>query len=118
MHANYLNFGGNIFLFRFKLSCSLLLSLSFGCISIEIHLIIMAKGTGSSSKQFALVRWTEDEKVGVMPISAVVKDYTPYVGAIVKMRWRGKKLYEAEILKISGKLSSIASLQYFTDVQL
>ena len=63
----------------------------------------MAK-RGNSNKQFALVRWTEDEAVGVMPISMVMQDYTPYAGAIVKMRWRGKKLYDAEILKILGKL--------------
>lgn len=68
----------------------------------------MAKGDTGSRKQFALVRWTEDEMVGVMPISAVMKDYTPYVGAVVKMKWRGKKAYEAEILKISGKLFSNA----------
>lgn len=68
----------------------------------------MAKG-GSSSKKFVLVRWMEDETVGVMPISAVMEDYTPYSGAIVKMRWRGKKLYDAEILKISGKLAASCS---------
>ena len=61
----------------------------------------------SSSKQFVLVRWTEDEMVGVMPISAVMKDYTPQVGAVVKMKWRGKQVYEAEILKISGKLEPV-----------
>ena len=35
--------------------------------------------------------------VGVMPISVVMKDYTPYVGAVVKMKWRGKKACEAEM---------------------
>lgn len=45
--------------------------------------------------------------VGVMPISAVMKDYTPQVGAVVKMKWRGKQVYEAEILKISGKLEPV-----------
>ena len=58
----------------------------------------------SSSKQFALIRWTEDEAAGVTSISVVMQDYTPYAGAIVKMRWRGKKLYDAEIFKILGKL--------------
>jgi len=41
--------------------------------------------------------------VGVMLISAVIKDYTPYVGAIVKIKCSGKAC-EAEILTISGKV--------------
>ena len=54
------------------------------------------------AKQFTLVRWIEDDTVGVMPLSAVEgKDCMPCVGATVDMRWRGKKTYEAEILRIS-----------------
>ena len=84
-----------MFYLRFVLAVQLLQYCLLSC--------IMAKG-GNCSKQFALVLWTEDERVGVMPVSSVMKKYgAPYVGAIVKMKWRGTKtLYEAEILKISG----------------
>ena len=56
-----------------------------------------------NGKEFALVRWLEDETVGVMPLSSVKKGYNPFAGATVKMKWRGKREYEAEILKISRK---------------
>ena len=53
------------------------------------------------AKEFTLVRWIEDDTIGAMPLSAVAEDSRPYAGAVVDMRWRGKKTYEAEILKIS-----------------
>lgn len=53
-------------------------------------------------KESVLVRWLEDQ-IGVMPISAIVKGDKAYVGAIVNMKWKGKQVYEAEILKISSK---------------
>ena len=56
-----------------------------------------------NGKEFAFVRWMEDETVDIMWLSAVAKGYDPFVGATVKMRWRGKREYEAEILKISCK---------------
>jgi hypothetical protein len=42
--------------------------------------------------QFALVRWLEDESVGVMPLSAVKKDSNACVGAIVEMKFKKKIL--------------------------
>jgi len=52
-----------------------------------------------------LVRWLDDERVGVMPSSAVKNDEKAYVGSFVEFRW-GKSFYDAEILKISRKLPS------------
>ena len=40
-----------------------------------------------------LVRWIEDDTISVMPLFAVVKDYKPYVEAIVDMWWRSKQIY-------------------------
>jgi len=54
------------------------------------------------AKRFALTRWLCDESVGVMPLTAVKKGQTPYVGAFVDMKYLGK-FYEAEILKIGGR---------------
>ena len=54
------------------------------------------------SMAFVLVRWLDDESVGVMPISAVKTNAnnSVYVGAFVEVKWgRGY----AEILKLSGK---------------
>ncbi len=48
---------------------------------------------------FALVRWLSDETVRVVPLSATKE--VARVGYVVNMKW-GRKLYEAEILKISG----------------
>ena len=59
-----------------------------------------AKGV-PATPQFCLVRWIEDDQVGVMPVSSVSKDSKPVVGAEVDMRWKGKAVYKAEILKIS-----------------
>ena len=55
-------------------------------------------------KGWMLVRWIDEEKIGLMPASGVVKGYTPYVGAVVGMKWnRGKENHNAEILKMFGK---------------
>ena len=70
-------------------------------VTLIISIATMAAGSNSDCKEYVLVRWIEDESVGVMPISAVAKGYNPSAGATIKMRWRGKKEYEAEILKIS-----------------
>lgn len=54
------------------------------------------------AKKFALVRWLEEESVGVMPISSAQNPEELYVGCMTKMKWtRGKKLYDVEILKLS-----------------
>ena len=61
-------------------------------------------GESKGGQQLCLVRWVEDDQVGVMPVSSVSKDYKPRVGVTVDMRWKGKTTYKAEILKISSKL--------------
>jgi len=58
------------------------------------------------------VRWLED-KVGVIPFANTVSKERAYPGATVDMKWGSRKslkVYEAEILKISGK--SLACLTY------
>ena len=35
------------------------------------------------AKEFTLVRWIEDDTIGVMPLSAVAKESRPYAGAVV-----------------------------------
>lgn len=55
---------------------------------------------------FMLVRWIEDEKIGVMPVSAVQKGNPVQVGAIVPVKWSAGKYYDAEILQLSGKYIS------------
>ena len=66
-----------------------------------------------SKSSFMLVRWLEDERVGVMPVSAAKPGLKPYVGAFVNVKWM-RGYYEAEILCISGgyKLVGIAYLQF------
>ncbi len=55
-----------------------------------------------SEKIFLLVRWMEDETVGVVPVTAVKKGQEFDVGAYVETKFK-KKFYESEVLKISGK---------------
>jgi len=53
---------------------------------------------------FVLVQWIEDDSVGVMPMTAVkAEEKERSVGAVVDIRWKGKKTYPAEILKISSE---------------
>ena len=77
--------------------------LAFFIVIGNLLVAIMATGSNSNSdsKEYVLVRWIEDESVGVMPLSAVAKGYSPSPGATIRMKWRGKKEYEAEVLKIS-----------------
>ena len=58
-------------------------------------------------KQYILVRWLEDESVGIMPISAVHKDSQAqtHVGAVVDIKF-GRRYYTGEILQISGEFGS------------
>lgn len=41
----------------------------------------------------------------VMPLSAMRKNDKAYLSAIIKVKWNGRKLYDAEILKILGECS-------------
>lgn len=59
-----------------------------------------AKGV-PATPQFCLVQWIVDDQVSVMPVSSVSKDSKPVVGAVVGIRWKGKAVYKADILKIS-----------------
>lgn len=42
-------------------------------------------------------------RVSVMPLLALLKDDKAYVSAIIKVKWNGRKLYDAEILKMLGE---------------
>ena len=53
-------------------------------------------------KRFVLVRWLEDENVGVVPVSAVHADSRVYVGALAKVKY-DRKFYDAELLQTSGE---------------
>ncbi len=55
------------------------------------------------SKEFVLVRWLEEETIGVMPCSAAPPGVSLYPGLTTLMKWKGKKQYEVEILKVSSK---------------
>lgn len=55
-----------------------------------------------TAKTFLLVRWLEEESVGVVPSSAVKKDQSVFAGSFADVKYQ-KKYYEAEILKISGE---------------
>ncbi len=59
--------------------------------------------TSISTFKYLLVRWLEEDAVGIMPSSAVHKEDKATVGAIVRMKWKGKTFYDAEILKMSSK---------------
>lgn len=51
-----------------------------------------------AAKEYTLVRWIEDNTIGVMLLSAVTNESRPCAGDVVAMKWR--KTYESEILKI------------------
>lgn len=55
-------------------------------------------------EMLALVRWLIDESIGVMPLSAAKADESElFVGSTTKMQWKGKKLYDVQILKTSSE---------------
>ena len=58
----------------------------------------------SKSPVYCLVRWLENESVGVIPKSSVRKGQTDKVcvGEICEFKYGGK-FYDAKMLKISGK---------------
>ena len=47
-----------------------------------------------NATEFTLVCWIEDDTIGVMPLSEVVKDYKPYRGNN-KYAGRGKQTHKA-----------------------
>ena len=56
------------------------------------------------SKKLALVKWVADGSFGVMPLSASKTSTADlFVGSKTMMKWKGKKWYDVEILKISSK---------------
>ena len=54
-------------------------------------------------KEFVLVRWCDEDQIGVMPASSIAKDKEVYVGAVVGIKWKPSEVYDAEILKISSQ---------------
>ncbi|XP_019860258.1 PREDICTED: uncharacterized protein LOC100637058 isoform X2 [Amphimedon queenslandica] len=68
---------------------------------------VMPPKMAETAKSFMLVRWLEDEKVGVMPVSAAKTGVKPYVGAYIDVKWTRGKYYEAEILRISNDRQSL-----------
>ena len=63
-------------------------------------------------KKLALVRWLVDGSFGVMPLSASKTSETDlFVGSKTMMKWKGKKWYDVQILKISGKFSMCTILR-------
>lgn len=48
------------------------------------------------------MRWIEDETVSVLPVTAAKAGQNVYPGVYSDFKWMGK-LYEAEVLKVSGK---------------
>ena len=62
-----------------------------------------SRASGKSKCQtYLLVRWIEEDSVGVMPSTALKKGQMPSVGVITELKY-SSKFYEAEILKISGE---------------
>ena len=50
------------------------------------------------------VRWLVDGSFGVMPLSAAKTSATDlFAGSETMMKWKGKKWYDVQILKISGE---------------
>ena len=69
---------------------------------LKLLLQIMAR------KQYILVRWLEDETVGIMPISAVHKDSQglTHVGAVVDIKF-GQRYYTGEIYRYLVSLPQV-----------
>ena len=59
----------------------------------------------AEGSEFVLIHWVEDESYGVMPLSAVPpkEQEDVYPGQFTRMKWRGEKLYDVEVLKVSSK---------------
>ena len=52
-----------------------------------------------NSTEYALLRWLDDEKISVEPISSAKGKEKMYAGYFGDFKWAGR-FYEAEVLKI------------------
>ena len=68
-------------------------------------------------RRFILVRWLQDETVGVVPQSTVHKDdqRRVYVGSSLRVKY-GRKFYEGEILQMSGNCHFLIAACGYSDV--
>lgn len=62
-----------------------------------------------STMKYYLVRWIAEESIGIMPSSSLHNEDNEAVGAVVRLKWSSKQYYDAEILKISGKIFPLYS---------
>ena len=80
--------------------------LKFNFLTLFLLFVDCADTMSKKSKTpvYCLVRWLEDESVGVIPKSSVRKGQTDKVcvGEICEFKFGGK-FYDAETLKISGR---------------
>lgn len=60
------------------------------------------KGKKGAEKKFCLLRWLEDETVSVLPTTAAKAGQNLYSGVYAEFKWL-RTVYEAEVLRISGK---------------
>lgn len=54
--------------------------------------------------KFCLLRWLDGEEVGVVPSTSIRPGQECYCGAVGEFKWQSK-YYEAEVLKVSGKIA-------------
>lgn len=57
----------------------------------------------SKAKTFCLLRWIQDETVSVLPITTTKAGQKVYPGSFGDFKWL-VTFYEAEVLKVSGKI--------------
>ena len=71
-----------------------------------VYILVMpkrGKEKGATKKTFCLLRWIEDETVSVLPTTAAKAGQKVYPGVYCEFKWL-KNVYEAEVLKVSGKI--------------
>ena len=56
----------------------------------------------SKCQTYLLVRWIEEDSVGVMPSTTLKKGQMASVGMTTELKYNSK-FYDAEILKVSGE---------------
>ena len=56
----------------------------------------------TEKKTFCPLRWIEDETVSVLPVTAAKTGQKVYPGVYGDFKWL-KKVYEAQVLKVSGE---------------
>ena len=76
----------------------------FGCFITLYWSTVYHNMSTKPSKEHLLLRWLDDEKISVEPISAAKSGEKVYAGVFGDFKWAGK-YYEAEVLKISGEYS-------------